>query len=173
MLLPIFEPKNCSEETTGLNWMKLGMVNLYGNTNNIIEAIFDFSPLSRDMGPLRGTPRGPRGPKIFFSIFRFFLHSMMNWCLNHMKITKQALFWPGLSVSRRVQMHLYLIRHRSTLHFCSVSVSAFNRDSATQLVCSHRSLVRSHHSFLYSLRYSSACSLIHLLARSLARPLPP
>jgi len=59
MLLPIFEPKTRSEETTGPNWMKLGMDNLNGNTNNIIEGFFDIPPPSRDMGPLGAEPRGP------------------------------------------------------------------------------------------------------------------
>ena len=58
MLLPIFEPKTRSEETTGPNWMKLGMDNLNGNTNNIIEGFFDIPPPSRDMGLLGAEPRG-------------------------------------------------------------------------------------------------------------------
>ena len=50
LLLPIFEPKTRSEETTGPNWIKLGIDNLYGNTNNIIEAFFNIPPPSQDMG---------------------------------------------------------------------------------------------------------------------------
>ena len=72
LLLPIFEPRTRSEETTGPNWMKLGIHNLCGNTNNIIEAFFDIPTPSRDMEPLMAAPGGSPGPKKFFSIFLFF-----------------------------------------------------------------------------------------------------
>ena len=128
MLLPIFEPKNCSEETTRPNWMKLGTDNLYGKTNNIIEAIFGFPPLSRDMGPLRGTPRGPRGSKNFFPIFRFFfipgltfrssLHLIMlfcriNWVVNLLQGAKRVHVFFTLA-SPRARFSDYMLEN-STL----------------------------------------------------------
>jgi len=72
MLLPIIETKTRLEEATGRNSMKLGMNKLYRNTNNIIEALFDIPPPSRDMGPLRTIPGGAR---IVFSNFSNFLYS--------------------------------------------------------------------------------------------------
>ena len=54
--------------------MKLGINDLYRNTNNIIEAFFDIPPQSRDMGPPEGhSQRALGGPKIFFQFFKFLL----------------------------------------------------------------------------------------------------
>jgi len=54
---------------------RIGMDNLCGNTNNIIEGFFDIPTPSRDMGPLTAEPRGPWGAKIFFFNFSHFLYS--------------------------------------------------------------------------------------------------
>ena len=72
MLLTIFEPKNCSEETTGPNGMKFGMNDHNTISSNIIEAFFDIPTPSRVMGPPSGTPGSPKMTKNFFQFFKFF-----------------------------------------------------------------------------------------------------
>ena len=61
----IFEPKNCSEETTGPIWMKLGINNLFSKTRNIIEEFFDIPPP-------RGWPHRGKNDKNFILFFQFF-----------------------------------------------------------------------------------------------------
>ena len=52
--------------------MKFGMETHHGGLLRVIEAIFDTSPLSRDMGVGLDCPWGSKIMKIFFSIFLFF-----------------------------------------------------------------------------------------------------
>ena len=170
MLLPIFEPKNCSEETTRPNWMKLGMVNLYGNTNNIIEAIFDFPPLSRDMRPLRGTPREPRGPKIFF--LDFFIFFCIVWWIDVLIIWKSQ---------NKLFFDLVWVYHGACK--CTCILSGTDRRFTFvpfrfQPLIGTRPLslfARTAHSFAHTTRSftrSAILPLAHSSARSLAHSLP-
>ena len=52
--------------------MKFGMVTPWRDRSWAIEAIFDMSPLTRDMGVGWGAPGGSKIMKNCFAIFRFF-----------------------------------------------------------------------------------------------------
>ena len=122
MLLTIFEPKNCSEETTGPNWIKFGMNDLNTISSNIIEAFFDIPPPSRVTGPPAVPLGAQKWPKIFFQFFKFFRFYWIDWCLKCMSIAKYQGFLPNSNEYRRLQLQWSnLLRRRSTFHFFSVS----------------------------------------------------
>ena len=54
--------------------MKFGMYSPSGNTNGIIEAIFEILPTSRVMGQSVRQPGGPKMTKKIFSILSYFLN---------------------------------------------------------------------------------------------------
>ena len=72
MCRTFFEPPAPTDQTEHSRSMKFGMVNHWGNRSGAIEAIFDISPLTRDMGVGWGTPGGSKILKIVFPIFDFF-----------------------------------------------------------------------------------------------------
>ena len=72
MCSTFFEPPAPTDQTQHSRSMKFGMVTPWGDRSWAIEAIFDMSPLTRDMGVGWGAPGGSKIMKIFFAIFRFF-----------------------------------------------------------------------------------------------------
>ena len=72
MCRTFFEPPAPTDQTEHSRSMKFGMVTPWGNRSGVIEAIFDISPLTRDMGVGWGTPGVSKIMKNFFSQFSIF-----------------------------------------------------------------------------------------------------